>query len=216
MNQQDNHSFVRGDIVELVPPTVDDKEITKQYNRILNPKPDALIILKPINEMDYLVVLSYAKKISSYINVPTSLSPLYVNIKSFYVVNESLLLKTYKNFYLLDKRESIAQIYDSYKEHLQRKKFLKEKRKQEMARKAISKRNKKREKKKQEQLKLQQYRKTYNLAVINNDRETMNKIISIIGYDPHLGTKDHGERGRTAQKCNTNPKPYCGGSFCSK
>lgn len=214
MNRTTNSRFVRGDIVALVPPKTDDKKINNQYNAISNFKPDAIIVLKPLEKSKYLVAACRNKTKSEYVEIPTSFQPLYANGKSFYVVDGSFI-EPCTDLFLINKKKSVSEIYFSHNEHMREVKEHNAKIKAAEKERLRQRSEEKKQRIEQEKLKLEKYKRIYSLAVINNDRKTMAKIISVLGYDPHLGLGTN-RKGGNMPNYLVNPKPYSGGSFSPK
>lgn len=61
------------------------------------------------------------------------------------------------------------------------------------------------------------YKKAYDIAVMNNDRETMDKIVEIVGCIPCQGKGSEKEcRIGSSRYQSFNPKPLSGGKFSPK
>ena len=121
---------------------------------------------------------------------------ILVATQKFYVVNGNLFSPC--EIVSSINREDISLIYEKKEYHKE---------------KAIEKRErKKREKEEHKQLYLQLKRK-YEIAVMNNDRETMQAIVDELGYAP-IGNGS--SKSCSAPYTCTNPKPYHGGRFSPK
>lgn len=210
----------KGDIVGINICDCEDLTIIKQRRAILSMSPDRLAVIRVIDENTILVALCKLEARKTTTAFKTNVGEIYVHTKYFYAVDLRLISKCGE--YFLNSYETVSRIYDLHNQWVEdsRKRRKAEKaakrRKQEEIRQknALLKeiRRREKEKKREEELK---YAQEYEIAITNNDKETMKQIEKIVGHPPCQSSKGYAfpsQKGKAFNK-SFNPKPLSGGRF---
>lgn len=202
----------RGDIVELQLFNGDSIEKQKKYNALLNLNAEKLVILRQLDETSFLVALCRHSKIKTNLILPTNKGDLYIYVKQFQSVDESLIKLC--DTYFEDSYSAVSAIYDCHNQYIERRvEAKKEKREKQNA-----KIKKRREEKLRQRSLEQQYKGAYDIAILNNDRKRMNEIESIVGGSPCRSGKGYATAScsRKVSDKYFNPQPLNGGRFTPK
>ena len=213
----------KGDIVEINFYNGEDSTIIKQSRAVLNMSPDRLAIIRIIDENTALVALCKLEPRKTTNTFKTNVGEIYIHTKCFYAVDSHLINPCGE--YLLNSYDAVSKIYDLHnqwvedsKKRREAEKALKRRKQEEIRRKnALKKELRHREKEKKSELEIS-YSKAYEIAIMNNDKETMSQIEKIVGHPPCQSSKGYASPSRKGKASNKsfNPKPLSGGRFSPK
>lgn len=215
--------FDRGDIVDFV--WEDGAKTRKEQNKrnaLRALSPFKLIILRPINDNEYLVVACKADSNKTQMKAETNKGLLYIKVLTFYPIDASCLHSLHQTRFLENKMQIVEQIYASHNELLAQKKQAHQERLSAKRVAAARKRQIKKQKKTEEKIAQanleKQYIGPYELAVMNNDIQRMREIENIVGYAPGRKgpSKAYSKRNGKVLYSNFNPRPCSGGRFTPK
>lgn len=211
--------FYRGDIVDLMPSTTEvNKKLQNMRQALYTAKAHKLIVLRPLDENMYLVVVCKETEGKTQMVLETNKDPLYVKVMAFFPIDAASLRLCNGLYLKKNKSQVVEEIYTMHNELLEqrrkagiekiRKQRIKEQQKKAAARKA---------KAAQKQLE-NQYKQPYEIAVINNDTKRMKEIEEIVGYAPGRQgpSPSSGKRNGKVLYSNFNPRPCSGGRFTPK
>lgn len=234
-------NFHCGDIVDFIlPGTKLKSKAQRKRNALHSITPYKLIVLRPLENTDYLVAICENTARKTQLIVKTDSEPLYVKTTDLYIIDEECLhpcssISPFEN--PAEVVSKICTLHNEYTEAVKKKKLY-EKRKmkneQERQRKIDKKHQKKHKKdklgtmspaerqlfkqeKKIRKLRQKQHQEVlsnqYEIAVMNNDHKRM-KELENSGYN---GTKArYRTRNGKVLYTNFNPHPSAGGSFTPK
>ena len=213
----------KGDIVAIDSYDGEDSTIEKQHRAISNMSPDRLAVMRIIDDNTVLVALCKLEPRKTTSTFKTNVGEIYIHTKCFYAVDLHLISPC--GVYLLNSYDTVSKIYDLHnqwvedsKKRREAEKALKRRRQEEIRRKnAIKKELRHREKEKKSELEIS-YSKAYEIAIMNNDKETMSKIEKIVGHPPCQSSRGYASPSRKGKASNKsfNPKPLSGGKFSPK
>lgn len=213
----------KGDIVGINSYDGKDSTIAKQCRAISNMSPDRLAVMRIVDENTVLVALCKLEPQKTTNTFKTNVGEIYIHTKCFYAVDLHLISPCEE--YLLDSYNAVSKIYDLHnqwvddrKKRREVKKALKRRRQEEIKRKNATKKElRNREKRKKGELEIS-YSKAYEIAIMNNDKETMRQIEKIVGHPPSQSSKGYASPSQKGKASNKlfNPKPLSGGRFSPK
>ena len=203
----DLYGFRKGDVVELITACSKNDPDIKQYNRIWHSNPHKLIILRKLDEGNFLVAIcKKTTKNSDLILVASKKEKLYVIAKKFAAVPEKFI--KISNCYFENPQKNVDEIYQKHDDIIEEKRKAREIEEQ--------KRIEAQKNRKERQKEIEAYTKAYDLAVMTNDKAKMREIVSIIGYVPGQSSKGYATASSKVSNKYFNPKPMHGGGFTPK
>ena len=211
--------FFRGDIVELVPSTaVVSKKLQNIRQTLYSAKAYKLIVLRQLEDSMYLVVVCKKTPGKTQITFETNQEPLYVKAMGFFPIDASSLQLCSDVYFKKKRSQVVEEIYNVHNELVaQRRNEAIEKIRQQREKERLQKEAVRQAKTAQRQLE-NRYKRSYEIAVINNDTQRMKEIEKIVGYAPGQQGPGPGSGKRNGKVLysNFNPRPCSGGRFTPK
>lgn len=214
-----DREFRRGDLVNFIwQDNADSEKVQNKRNIIQKMNPYKLIILRPIDEDNYLVAVCRKQEYKTQMIVETNEAPLYINTKFFGAIDCSCLTLCNEIFTCESRFKIVEEIYALHNANIQEKKqkhLEKIRVQKEVQRKKHAKKKLERAEKRAQE---KRYIAPYEFAIINNDLEQKQKIESLVGCAPGQKGSSRGlsKQNRQVLYSNLNPRPFSGGSCTPK
>ena len=211
--------FRRGDIVDF--DWADDAESRKTQNirnALQTAKPYKLIILRPIDDKNYLVVVCKAEEKKTQMKIDTDAGPLYVKLLSFYPIDSDCLRHCSDINFKENSIQIVEKIYTSHNSLIEKNKKARLEKVKATRKIEEEKRAKKRQERAAQHELEKRYTGPYEMAVMNNDTKAMREIERIVGYAPGQkgSSRGYSKRNGKVLYSNFNPRPCSGGRFTPK
>ena len=228
--------FHSGDIVDFLwLDGAKTKEEQNNRNTLNAVQPFKLVVLRAIDENDYLVAVCKARKRRTQLTLKTNTAPLYIRPLSFYQIDSDCLHSCHEITFQENSRWIVDRIYETHNRLVEQRKqekvvTLKEKKRNKAI---IPRKRKSANEKNEEQQKRRRLKKRFNramntqenkcigqyeIAVMNNDKGTMREIVKKAGHflEEKGDRKGYHTKNGKILYSHFNPHPCSGGRFTPK